>query len=33
MATHWKKSMNWRNDQAATLFYAEALDEGNQKTK
>jgi hypothetical protein len=24
--------MNWRNDEAATLYYVEALD-GNQKTK
>jgi hypothetical protein len=24
--------MNWRNDQAATLYYVEA-DEGNQKIK
>jgi hypothetical protein len=30
---HWKKSMRWRNDQAATLFYAEALMKVIQKTK
>jgi hypothetical protein len=25
--------MDWRNDQAATLYYVEAIDAGNQKIK
>jgi hypothetical protein len=25
--------MGWRNDQAATLYYVEALDEGNPENK
>jgi dipeptidyl aminopeptidase/acylaminoacyl peptidase len=28
-----KRGMSWRNDQAATLYYAEALDEGNPENK
>jgi WD40 repeat protein len=28
-----KRNMDWRTDQPATLYYVEALDEGNQKTK
>jgi dipeptidyl aminopeptidase/acylaminoacyl peptidase len=28
-----KRSMAWRNDQPATLYYAEALDEGNPENK
>jgi hypothetical protein len=27
------KEMDWRNDQAATLYYVEAIDAGNQKIK
>jgi hypothetical protein len=33
MATHGKRNMDWRNDQAATLYYVEAIDAGNQKIK
>jgi hypothetical protein len=34
MATHTgKRNMDWRNDQAATLYYVEAIDAGNQKIK
>jgi dipeptidyl aminopeptidase/acylaminoacyl peptidase len=28
-----KRNMNWRNDEAATLYYVEALDEGNPENK
>jgi len=28
-----KRNMNWRNDQPSTLYYAEALDEGNPENK
>ncbi|NGY37503.1 S9 family peptidase [Flavobacterium sp. XN-5] len=28
-----KRSMNWRNDEAATLYYVEALDGGNPENK
>lgn len=28
-----KRNMGWRNDQAATLYYVEALDEGNPENK
>ena len=28
-----KRNMSWRNDQPSTLFYAEALDEGNPENK
>ncbi|SEA90185.1 Dipeptidyl aminopeptidase/acylaminoacyl peptidase [Flavobacterium gillisiae] len=28
-----KRNMNWRNDDAATLYYVEALDEGNPENK
>jgi dipeptidyl aminopeptidase/acylaminoacyl peptidase len=28
-----KRSMDWRTDQPATLYYVEALDEGNQKNE
>ena len=28
-----KRSMNWRNDEAATLYFVEALDEGNPENK
>ena len=28
-----KRDMNWRNDQAASLYYVEALDEGNPENK
>jgi hypothetical protein len=31
--THRKRNMGWRNDQAATLYYVEALDGEIQKTK
>lgn len=28
-----KRNMNWRNDEAATLYFVEALDEGNPENK
>ncbi|OFX51191.1 MAG: aminoacyl peptidase [Bacteroidetes bacterium GWB2_41_8] len=28
-----RRNMNWRNDQPSTLYYAEALDEGNPENK
>ena len=28
-----KRNMNWRNDETATLYYVEALDEGNPENK
>jgi hypothetical protein len=33
MARTGKRNMDWRNDQAATLYYVEAIDAGNQKNK
>jgi hypothetical protein len=30
---HRERNMGWRNDQAATLYFVEALDEEIQKTK